>query len=171
MFQYLILGLLRDGRPRWAFKLAGDYEYRSGNTGYPANVARELKKLKDDGLVARESVGPGEDERRIPYVITPKGCALFDDWLASPKAIAEAFTTWVLFIDRVPAETRVRLLSRLEDELWFQLKRARGDCEEALANSGRNGDERFNPEALRWRIKQLSSHLEYVRELLGKGGE
>lgn len=167
MFQHLILGLLRAGGPGYAFALAKEIERRAGNAGYPANAGRALGKLKDEGLVTREPNAPGEDEGRIPYAITPKGCQMFDAWLVSWEAIEEDFSTWLLFIDRVPADVRDRFLERREDELWFMIKSINRALEDALAQIRRNGNERFSAVSaqLRRRIMQLSADLEFIREL------
>src|SRR5207302_10584200 len=57
MFQYLVLGLLRDGKPRHGYALMKDYRDRSGVQLSTGSFYRELQKLAAKGLV-RTSANP-----------------------------------------------------------------------------------------------------------------
>ena len=166
MFRHLILGLLRDGSPSYAYALATD-ERLFDSPSYPSNAGRELRRLKEEGLVARISNAPGDDERQVRYVITSEGTRVFDGWLTSLAALEEDFSTWLRFMDRVPPETRDNLLAQREEDLWLELKRINRRRENTLTRHCGNGSEPFSTEAacLRRLAIQLSGELEFIREL------
>src|SRR5690242_3147322 len=130
MFLHLILGLLRDGKPRHGYELISDYKELSGNLTHPGNFYRELGRLADDKLVETGVNPPDADPRRIPYRITDAGRGEFDRWLRSPSTPDEELSAWLLFADLLsPAEFEASL-SRLEERLWLlskSLARARAD--------------------------------------------
>lgn len=167
MFSHLILGLLRDGRARHGYELISEYRSLSGTTTNPGNFYRELNKLADTKLVETRDTSPGEDQRRIPYLITDLGRREFDAWLCSPTTPEEELSSWVLFADRVPSGVLSELLERTRDRLWLQgktLERARMD---ALASARRNGGgRRYHPapQLLLWHIKRVAADIEFLDE-------
>ena len=168
MFLHLILGLLRDGRPRHGYELVREYKLRSGIQANPGNFYRELAKLSDDELVTAGVNPPDADARRIPYKITDGGRQKFDAWLLSPSTQDEELSSWLLFVDRVPPGVLPKLLDRLTEQLWLQSKslaRARADAlTDGQVNGHRPG---YNSAAalLLRRLKQVTADLEFVEEL------
>ena len=76
MFWHLVLGFLRDGRPRHGYELITEYKGHFGEKLNPGNLYRELARLAGEGLVKNGVNPPGADPRRIPYQITERGRAL-----------------------------------------------------------------------------------------------
>jgi len=167
MLSHLILGFLRDGQARHGYELITEYKARSGNQVSAGNFYRELARLAAERLVQTGVNPPDADARRIPYQITEKGRQLFDEWLICPSRDDGDLTTWLLFIDRVPGETRDRLLDRWQDDLWMRsktLSRAREDA--LMAQASRADAARYNPLAalISRRIRQVTADLEFLKE-------
>lgn len=167
MLSHLILGFLRDGQARHGYELITEYKGRSGNQVSAGNFYRELARLAGDRLVQTGVNPPEADARRIPYQITEKGRHRFDEWVVSPSRDEGDLSAWLLFIDRVPAETRDRLLDRWQDDLWIRskgLSRAREDA--LIIQESRNDSVRYNPLAalISRRIKQVTADLEFLKE-------
>ena len=165
MVQHLILGLLRHGTPSYAYALSSELTRRAGASYLAQNVGRELRKLKDAGLVTREANAPGADERRIPFAITPEGCDVFDEWLLSPQTLEDEFSDWLLFIELVAVPIRIQLLERHEDELWTRIKILNRAVADAGSSNG-NGHGPSSGGPLDLLRRKLSVELELVRELL-----
>jgi DNA-binding PadR family transcriptional regulator len=167
MLSHLILGFLRDGQARHGYELITEYKTRSGNQVSAGNFYRELARMASERLVQTGVNPPDADARRIPYQITEKGRQSFDEWLLSPSRDEGDLGAWLLFIDRVPAETRDRLLDRWQDDLWLRskaLSRAREDA--LLIQESRPDTVRYNLLAslLSRRLKQVSADLEFLKE-------
>jgi hypothetical protein len=88
----------------------------------------------------------------------------FDRWLQEPSTVEDGFEIWLLFLERVPPETRDRLIDRRKARLWLRgtqltharqdaLTRAQGDAYDALA------------ESLTLRLKRLNADVEFLAEL------
>jgi DNA-binding PadR family transcriptional regulator len=110
MLSHLILGFLRDGLARHGYELITEYKSAIGESGQRWEL---LPRAGPHGLerLVQTGVNPPEaDARRIPYQITEKGRQSFDEWLISPSRDESDLSAWLLFIDRVPPETRDRLL-------------------------------------------------------------
>lgn len=166
MLQHLILGLLRQKQQSWAYDLKSEYQRLSGNVGNAGNMSKELRRLRDEGLVTPQSNAPGEDERRVPYAITPKGCRVIDEWLTSQRAIEEDFDTWLTFLHLVPSDTCDRQLERLQDELWLHSKRINRAYEDALEARTRGQHDHASGEMrLLRQMKQISADLDFILEL------
>ena len=167
MLSHLILGFLRDGQARHGYELITEYKTRSGNQVSAGNFYRELARMASERLVQTGVNPPEADARRIPYQITEKGRQSFDEWLISPSRDESDLSAWLLFIDRVPHETRDRLLDRWQDDLWLRsksLSRAREDA--LLVQASRQDAVRYNPLAslISRRLKQVTADLEFLKE-------
>jgi len=165
MFGHVILGLLRDCRLRHGYEIMTECRARSGSPVSIGNIYRELARLAGQGLVQTAINPPDADARRIPYHITEKGRLAFDQWLQAPSS-QDDVAHWLLFVDRVPAEVRVRLLDRWQEELWMRGKELARAREDALAKRGRPPPEPYNPLAplLSRRMKQVAAELEFLKE-------
>ena len=85
----------------------------------------------------------------------------------SPSRDEGDLGAWLLFIDRVPNETRDRLLDRWQDDLWLRskaLSRAREDA--LLLHESRQDTVRYNLLAslISRRLKQVTADLEFLKE-------
>ncbi len=165
MFGHVILGLLRDCRLRHGYEIMTECRARSGSPVSIGNIYRELARLAGQGLVQTAINPPDADARRIPYHITEKGRLAFDQWLQAPSS-QDDVAHWLLFVDRVPEEIRVRLLDRWQEELWMRGKELARAREDALAKRGRQPPEHYNPLAalLSRRMKQVAAELEFLKE-------
>src|SRR5882757_4326898 len=123
MLLHVILGFLRDGRPRHGYELMCEYRARSGTKLSAGNFYRELARLTADSLVQTGVNPPGADARRIPYQIADRGRLSFDRWLAATSTIENELASWLLFIDQVPIDVRGKLLDRAQEELWLRGKK------------------------------------------------
>ena len=167
MLSHLILGFLRDGQARHGYELITEYKTRSGNQVSAGNFYRELARMASERLVQTGVNPPDADARRIPYQITEKGRQSFDEWLLSPARDDGDLSAWLLFIDRVPYDTRDRLLDRWQDDLWLRskaLSRAREDA--LLIQESRQDTVRYHLLAslLSRRLKQVTADLEFLKE-------
>lgn len=134
----------------------------------PGNVYRELAKLSSQGLIDATENPRDADVRRNPYVISQRGRASFDEWLASPKTQVEELASWLSFFDRVAPGELPAVLERLQERLWLESKTLTRDREDALARARANGHERPNDVyAVRslFELKQVTAVLEFVEEL------
>lgn len=168
MLLHVILGLLRDGRPRHGYELMCEYRARSGTKLSAGNFYRELARLTHDLLVQTGVNPPGADERRIPYQIADGGRQSFDRWLVAPATVENDFAAWLLFIDQVPVAVRGRLLDRAQEELWLRgktLSRQREDAISAEAGSDRPDRYGVLPVILSRQLKLVTAELEFVKEL------
>ena len=138
MFWHVVLGLLRDGKPRHGYELRTMYLKQSGTALGTGNFYRELTRLAAEGLVCPVANPPDADARRIPYAISEAGREDFDEWLLTEHRPHDDLDEWILFADRVPADARDRIVSvRLED-IWLRNKILARTRDEALrATNGR----------------------------------
>jgi DNA-binding PadR family transcriptional regulator len=167
MFWHLILGLLRDGRSRHGYELMTEYAVRSGNKASPGNFYRELARLASKGLVETGINPPEADARRIPYRIKESGRRVFDRWLTSPTIDDGDFPTWILFVDQIDAESRIRILDRHEESLWLRSKALARLRDDVVARRETTTDRRFDPlpVLLSRQMKLLTSEIESLQEL------
>jgi len=165
MFSHVVLGFLRDGRARHGYDLLLEYRRRCGEKLNPGNLYRELGRLAANGMVQAGVNPPGADSRRIPYQITDGGRHAFDQWLAGPDDGDGDLPTWLMFIDRVPAEMRTRMLDRRQEQLWMQGKLLARQREDALADALHDASPQFCPLPflLERRIKLLTAELEFLK--------
>jgi len=168
MFAHLVLGVLRDGKPRHGYDVSGELRARCGLPVNPGNVYRELNKLSSLGLIEPIERAPDADARRNPYRIRPEGRDNFDAWLRSPATQEHDLSSWVAFIDRLPADELPSLLEQMQERLWRRSKAFARDRDAFLIESRTNG------ERSEWRIgavrsllelKQVTAALEFVEEL------
>jgi len=90
MIRFLILGLLRDGKPRHGYAMMKEHRDGSGLQLSIGNFYRETARLLTDGLVRAADNPPDADKRRLPYQITERGASAFDAWLAVPDVTASS---------------------------------------------------------------------------------
>ena len=168
MLLHVILGLLRDGRPRHGYELMCEYRARSGTKLSAGNFYRELARLTSDVLVQTGVNPPGADARRIPYQIAERGRQSFDRWLVAPATIENDLASWLLFIDQVPVDVRARLLDRAQEELWLRGKTLTRRREDAMAaDVVREKPDTYGvlPVVLSRQLKLVTAELEFVKEL------
>ena len=167
MFQYLILGFLRDGEARHGYDLIREYRARSGGEVSTGNFYRELGRLTAQCLIESGVNPPDADPRRVPYRITETGCEAFDRWLIAPIDRREEMITRLLFADRIPADKLARLLDRWQDELLLRGKALAREREDALGNreaSGSTGSYDALPCLLLRRMKHVTAELDFLAE-------
>ena len=167
MFWHLILGLLRDGRPRHGYELMTDYTARSGNKVSAGNFYRELARLTAEGLLDTDVNPPEADARRIPYRIKDRGREVFDQWLEFPSMGDGDLPIWLLFAERTSADVRERILERHEEELWMRSKTLVRMRDDALAGQSSDSTARYHPlpVLLSRQMKRLAGELEFLKEL------
>ena len=167
MVCHVILGLLRDGRPRHAYELISRYRPYSTRPVNTGNVYRECSKLVSQRLIVAHANPPDADPRRIPYRITDAGCREFDGWLVDPTPADGPLSEWVIFAPMLPPADRLRLVDRMQEQLWIQNKGLLQARETVLARGRRIGTSRYRPAALVLlrRIKQTTAELEFLNEL------
>lgn len=125
MFRYLVLGLLRDGKPRHGYALMKEYRERSGIEMNTGSFYRELSRLVTDGLV--RIARPESDVRRTPYVILDAGRALFDRWVSSPMASLlggadDELGTRAVFLGLADRERMRAAIVDWQEQLWIHGK-------------------------------------------------
>ncbi len=168
MFSHLVLGCLRDGKPRHGYDVCTELRLRTGENVNPGNVYRELAKLTTQGMIVGTDNPADADERRNPYVISDRGRQSFDTWLRAPATQDDELTSWLAFLDRLPAVELPPLLERLQERLWLRTKTLARDREDAIAQARSNGNAaRHDVAAIRslYELKQLTAVLEFVEEL------
>ena len=147
-FRFLVLGLLRDGKPRHGYGLMKAYQERSGIVIGTGSFYRALQSLAAEGLVRKTANPAGDDPRRTPHIITAAGIAAFDDWIRANDSNAISRTYDELF-NRVLflGETEAPLARSIIDQ-WQEVLCARGRAlerarEAALARAKRTGQPTF----------------------------
>jgi len=171
MFQYLVLGLLRDGKPRHGYALMKDYRDRSGVQLSTGSFYRELQKLAAKGLVRTSANPEGADPRRAPYEITPEGTAAFDGWLVAPARpnpddYEDELSCRALFVWQAGQAVVRAVLDRWQEALWISgkmLERAREGAAPPLGDPNTP----FGALALLLgrRLKHVAADLEFLQEL------
>jgi DNA-binding PadR family transcriptional regulator len=120
--QYIILGLMRHGEARHGYALVKEYNLRTGFRISVGHVYRELQRLLAKGWVDAVTNPPGADPRRLPYVITSRGAAAFDTWLAShasvvPPECHDELAVRAFFVSANAAASTKGTLDLWKDEL------------------------------------------------------
>jgi DNA-binding PadR family transcriptional regulator len=165
----LVLGCLRDGKPRHGYDVCVELRARTGAQVNAGNVYRELAKLSSQGMIDATENPRDADVRRNPYRITERGRLSFDEWLNSPTTHGEELSSWIAFLDRVPPDELPAILERLQERLWLQSKTLSRDREDHLmvVRSGAEGNGRYDFADVRllFRLKQVTAVLEFVEEL------
>lgn len=168
MFYHLVLGCLRDGKPRHGYDVCIELRARSGIQVNAGNVYRELAKLSGQGFIDATENPSDADPRRNPYRITAAGQDAFDLWLRAPSTQDEELAAWLAFLDRVHVAELPGLLERLEERLWLRSKALAQHRQDALAHAQLNGHRvRHDVAAVRslFELKQVTAVLEFVEEL------
>ncbi len=173
MFRFLILGLLRPGRPMHGYALMKAYRERSGANVSSGNFYRELQRLIRDGL-ARAISNPGEaDSRRMPYEITEHGVAVFDGWFTTEEAAAGSFSeddisTRALFVPDLGPTAVKEVLQHLRENLWLWSKRLEHDRQRALLRAKKASPQSVLvvfPLLCSRRLKHVAADLEFIDTL------
>jgi DNA-binding PadR family transcriptional regulator len=168
MFSHLVLGCLRDGKPRHGYDVCIELRARTGMPVNPGTVYRELAKLSSQGMIEAIENPRDADVRRNPYIIRDDGRHTFDRWLKAPATQNDELSSWLAFLDRVPEPELSALLERLQERLWLQTKTLTRDREDLLEQAQRNGHStRYDVAAVRslFQLKQVTAVLEFVQEL------
>lgn len=173
MFRYLILGMLRTGARRHGYALVKAYRERSGVDVSTGNFYRELQRLVLDGLIRSAENPPDADARRTPYEITPLGISVFDEWLTAHDAGAggpaeDDLSARLLFADETDPVTMLRVLDRLQENVWFygkSLERARRQALIDADTPGAPPTFRVLPLLLARRLKHVAADIEFLGEL------
>ena len=176
MFRYLILGMLRSGNRQHGYALVKAYRERSGVDVSTGNFYRELQRLVLDGLIRSADNPPDADARRTPYEITPLGTTVFDEWLTAADAAAggwaeDEISARLLFADEADAATMLRVLDRLQENVWFygkSLERARRQAIADGEGADAAGGFRVLPLLLGRRLKHVAADIEFLGELRAK---
>ena len=173
MFRYLILGMLRGGSRQHGYALVKAYRERSGVDVSTGNFYRELQRLVLDGLIRSADNPPEADARRTPYEITPLGITVFDEWLTAHDAGAggpaeDELSARLLFADDADPATILRVLDRLQENVWFygkSLERARRQAVAEAEAPGAPPGFRVLPLLQGRRLKHVAADIEFLGEL------
>ena len=172
MFRYLILGMLRGGARHHGYALVKGYRDRSGIEVSTGNFYRELQRLVVDGLIRSADNPPEADARRTPYEITPLGTTVFDEWLTADDAGAggcaeDELAARILFAEEADPATMLRVLDRLQENVWFygkSLERARRQALAEAAAPGASAAFRARPLLQARRMKHVAADIEFLGE-------
>lgn len=173
MFRYLILGMLRAGGRQHGYALVKAYRERSGVDVSTGNFYRELQRLVLDGLIRSADNPPDADARRTPYEITPLGITVFDEWLTAHDAAAggwaeDEISARLLFADEADSATMLKVLDRLQENVWFygkSLERARRQALAEADAADAPATFRVLPLLLGRRLKHVAADIEFLGEL------
>ena len=170
MFRYLVLGLLRDGKPRHGYALMKEYRSRSGVELSTGNFYRELQKLAAQGLVRTAANPEGADPRRAPYEITASGIEAFESWLMAPPRprtndYEDELSYRALFLSGAGPEMARTVLDRWQESLWISGKMLERAREAAVATPGEHqGSAGALTLLLGRRLKHVAADLEFLEE-------
>lgn len=173
MLRYLVLGLLRDGKPQHGYALMKAYCAGSGPHISTGNFYRELARLLESGSIETAERAADADARQAPYRITKRGAMSFDEWFAAPlgKSQGERVDDLALRLVVLP-QTEPEVLRKTLDlwkhDLWLRVKVLERSRDQA-ASRGRNVD-RIRSLALGRRLGHLSVDIELLDALLAEFG-
>ena len=170
MFRYLLLGLLRDGKPQHGYALMKSCRARSGVETSTGNIYRELQRLVGEGLVRVCQNPPGADPRRTPYEITAAGREAFDLWLGErpgPESLTDCcddeISVRAMFLGEVDVAIANEVLDGWKDALWISCR----EVEHVRRSALRDADEDLAvlPILLARRLRHLAADVDLVEEL------
>jgi len=172
MLRNLVLGLLRDGRPRHGYALMKAYRAVSDRKISTGNFYRELGRLLASGCVETAERGPDRDVRQAPYRITARGSACFDEWFAAPLTASDVepiddLALRLFVLPRTVPETLARVLERWKDDLWLHAKLLE-KSRDHLAS--RTDVDQVRVHMLNRRLGHLSVDIDMLDELLRQLG-
>lgn len=179
MIRFLILGLLRHGERLHGYALVKAYRERSGTDVGSGNFYRELQRLLRDQLV-RATANPSKvDARRMPYEITQRGIAAFEEWFAMQDptfdtTTEDAISARALFLPEVEPAVAHALLKGLREGLWLwsrQLERQRHRNSVTSENGASHGAQSVLSLLLARRQKYAAADLELIEALGSLCGE
>jgi DNA-binding PadR family transcriptional regulator len=164
--RFVVLGLLRDGCARHGYALNKRYRERTGLRMTGGSVYRVLHNLRRDGLVQSIPVPSGDDPRRAPHRITPRGARAFDTWLVagtdlSYPEVGQTIATRAVFLADVPPAGTSHIL-----EQWCALLRARkAALEHDEVPVGEEDEQGLLPLLCAWRARLLDTEIEFLEAL------
>jgi DNA-binding PadR family transcriptional regulator len=172
MFRYLVLGLLRQGRPLHGYALMKEYRARSGVRMSTGSLYRELQRLTAEGFVQAAANPDGADARRAPYEITAAGAGAFDDWLATPGDVScgtyeNGLSVRVLFVAHAEPAVAHKILDHWRQELWICGKLLERDRDAGSRGCGDGPSRPFDTRRVlvARRIKHIAADLEFLDQL------
>ncbi len=171
MVRYVVLGLLRDGRPRHGYAIMREYREAMGAAPSLANIYRELHSLLTLGWV-RPAVNPPEaDARRVPYTIAPLGVKALHDWIAAPggspfTGYADGVSLRAFVVGHVGTDLPARVVARWREELSAQRQVLRHERDALVRRrkSSTTGNA-LTKVVLERRLRQVSTDLDFVEQL------
>jgi DNA-binding PadR family transcriptional regulator len=174
MLRCVILGLLRDGKPRHGYALMKAYRELSGIEIGPGSFYRDLPRLVAERLIRPTENPPDADERRVPYAITDAGAAAFDTWFTEhPPANStecredDLGARMAFFAEAKPEATR-KVIGQWQDELWIQAKRLERAHELAVTRTRSASDPPKFPILalqLQRRLRHLDTDVTFLKEI------
>jgi DNA-binding PadR family transcriptional regulator len=175
MFRYVVLGLLHGRRPRHGYALVKAYRERVGADVSTGNFYRDLQRLVSEGHVAVADRTETDDPRRMPYVITERGAAIFREWFVSATSVfvtnghEDQLAIRLAFLAEVSPDDARHVLDFFQNELWTRAKSLEHTREAALAQAARNGNREFPVLALMLarRLRRVSAELSFLEDLRG----
>jgi DNA-binding PadR family transcriptional regulator len=173
MFRYVVLGLLHGRRPRHGYALVKAYRERVGADVSTGNFYRDLQRLVSEGHVAVADRTETDDPRRMPYVITERGAAIFREWFVSATSVfvtnghEDQLAIRLAFLAEVSPDDARHVLDFFQNELWTRAKSLEHTREAALAQAARNGNREFPVLALMLarRLRRVSAELSFLEDL------
>jgi DNA-binding PadR family transcriptional regulator len=173
MFRYVVLGLLHGRRPRHGYALVKAYRERVGADVSTGNFYRDLQRLVAEGHVAVADRTETDDPRRMPYVITERGAAIFREWFVSATSVfvtnghEDQLAIRLAFLAEVSPDDARHVLDFFQNELWARAKSLEHTREAALAQAARNGHREFPVLALMLarRLRRVSAELSFLEDL------
>jgi DNA-binding PadR family transcriptional regulator len=169
MIRYLLLGFLRDGRPRHGYALMKDAQAKLRILANSGSFYRELRMLERGGLVTVHDAGDDDEARRTSYVITPEGQRSFLAWLRSPtpdlRSAEDDLSARALFFRDTGEAESEQLVQRWQDRLWLECKILEREREELLTSGAEPGSTWIQELLLTRRIARTAADLEFLGAL------
>jgi DNA-binding PadR family transcriptional regulator len=168
----LLLGILRDGKPRHGYALAKDYERRTALTLGAGTVYRELKGLAEAGLVRPVDNPAGADPRRLPHQITRRGAEAFESWFSHVPEVSvgndSELAARVTFLPEIDSELAARVTERFRINYWMVAKSLERDLEECLRGQTSDAAPAPHPILIHRRLRLVQAELDFLDEVRRK---
>lgn len=176
MFRFHLLGLLHHGEAVHGYALIKEYNHRTGSRVRSGNAYRELRRLKQEGMVRASADLPEDnsDMGRISYEITARGIHAFDDWFRAvpDPTIAEEreLAGRLIFFDDVTSAQADEIVGSWEQGLLMLRKMLERDLMR-LDRAEENRSRRLLLQRRRSLLSAELSFLELVKEEYGLQGK